>query len=117
MRVHNYAWGGGGDDDGEDDADRRDRHEREIESEKARGREGYEPPGKDEKTANRQRMMWERKEANRARFAARQEARKAKKGDDAGDVEDVDDEMRGEGVSVKKSDAKKVTNDAKKKKI
>jgi hypothetical protein len=118
MRVHNYAWGGDGDDDGEGDADRRERHEREIESEKARGREGYEPPGKDEKTANRQRLMWERKEANRARFAARQEARKAREeGDAAGDViDDDDDEMRGEGVSVKKSDAKKVTNVAKKKK-
>ena len=118
MRVHNYAWGGDGDDDGEGDADRRERHEREIESEKARGREGYEPPGKDEKTANRQRLMWERKEANRARFAARQEARKAREeGDAFGDViDDDDDEMRGEGVSVKKSDAKKVTNVAKKKK-
>ena len=121
MRVHNYAWGGDGDDDddGEGDADRRERHEREIEIEKARGREGYEPPGKDEKTANRQRLMWERKEANRARFAARQEAREAKKGGDAaGGVidDDDDDEMRGEGVSVKKSDAKNVTNDAKKKK-
>ena len=109
MRVHNYAWGG--DDDGDDDADRRERREREIECERARGREGYEP-SKDEKTANRQRIMWERKEANRVRFAARQEARKAK--GDAGD-EDDDDEMKGEVVSVKKADAKKVTNDAKKK--
>jgi hypothetical protein len=109
MRVHNYAWGG---DDGDDDADRRERREREIESERARGREGHEP-SMDEKTANRQRMMWERKEANQARFAARREARKAK--GDAGD-EDDDDEMKRVGVSVKKSDARRVTNDFKKEK-
>jgi hypothetical protein len=60
--------------------------------------------------------MSERKEGNRAKLAAELEARRAKKsvGDDERDEDDVD--MRGVGVSIKKSDARKVANDARRKK-
>ncbi|KAL3805998.1 hypothetical protein ACHAW5_002355 [Stephanodiscus triporus] len=107
MRVHNYAWGS----DDSDDADHQEKREREIESEKAQGRREYQP-STDEKTAKRQQIMWEKKEANRAKFATKLEATKA-----TSDVcdEGDDDEMKGVGISVKKSDAKKVSDAEKKK--
>ena len=67
MRVHNYAWG----DDGEDD----EKRDEVIENEKAKGAAEYKPENADERSARRQKEMWERKMQNRAKFAANKEAR------------------------------------------
>lgn len=105
MRVHNYAWG-----DDEDDDEKR---QAELEKEKAEGREQFDDGlSADEKSAQRQKVMWERKMKNRAKFAASREARKNRKkdasgqGDGGGDVSD--EEYEGVGFSVKKSDAQKL---------
>ncbi|KAL3817522.1 hypothetical protein ACHAXA_003695 [Cyclostephanos tholiformis] len=110
MRVHNYAWG---DNDGVDDDEK---WGMELEREKARGRRENDEPITDENTLKRQKLMWERKEENRAKLAAKLEARKAKKFVSDDDNNDNDDIMKGVGVSIKKSDAKKVSNDARKQK-
>jgi hypothetical protein len=102
LRIHNYAWGG--DDDGQKD------DVSEIEKEKARGREEYNAMTADEKIERRQQMMWERKEKNRAMFAAKREAREKAKRKEDGD----DEQLEGVGVAVKKSDAKKLLRENKK---
>jgi len=109
MRVHNYAWGGDDDADGDYEA-----KEREIEREKAQGRAEYEESlTAAEKSTRRQKLMWERKAKNHAKFAAKREARKNKK---AGNQQgEGGDELEGVGFSVKKSDALRVANDSKKK--
>ncbi|KAL9180356.1 hypothetical protein ACHAXT_008326 [Thalassiosira profunda] len=90
MRVHNYAWG-------EEDEEAK---EKALEEEKARGRREVDETTADEKSAARQKAMWERKAANKAKFAAKKEARNRKKGEDG-----EEEEMEGVGFSVKKSDA------------
>ncbi|KAL7524316.1 hypothetical protein ACHAXR_001510, partial [Thalassiosira sp. AJA248-18] len=74
MRVHNYAWGDNADDD------LREEREREIEKEKAQGRKDYDPASADERSVRQQKVMWEKKAKNRAKFAANKEAREKKKG-------------------------------------
>lgn len=104
MRVHNYAWG----DDGEDD----EKRDEVIENEKAKGAAEYKPENSDERSARRQKEMWERKMQNRAKFAANKEARLRK--EKGGDDDDDDDEFEGIGVSVKKADARKTRSQSKK---
>jgi len=113
MRVHNYAWG----DASDDDDTRHEKKERELEKEKAQGRREF---GKskeceetqEERSTRRQKVMWEQKATNRAKFAANQETRIKKKDRGNGDG---DDEMSGVGFSVKKSDVQKISKDAEKK--
>ena len=107
MRIHNYAWGGD-DDGGHDDAN-------EIEKEKARGREEYNAMTDDEKIERRQQMMWERKEKNRAMFAAKREARDKANRKEEVDADD-DEPLEGVGIAVKKSDTKKILRELKNKK-
>lgn len=107
MRVHNYAWGDNAD-------DRYEENQKEIEREKAQGRKDYELSS-DEKSARQQKIMWEQKAKNRAKFAANREAREKKKKEASVDDGEDDDEFVGVGFSVKKSDVQKGSNiDAKK---
>ena len=96
LRVHNYAWGS------DEDEERR---EAELEKEKAEGRKEFEGNA-DEKSARRQKIAWEQKMKNRARFKANKAARQKKNAGEGGDVDDTD-EMQGVGYSVKKSDVKR----------
>jgi len=115
MRVHNYAWGENADDD--DDYDANEEKKRDIEREKAQGREEYNTSeSADERSARRQKIMWEQKARNHAKFAATKEARKKKKKESNSNEggEGGDDEMDGVGFSVKKSDVQKGIYDAQK---
>mmetsp|Transcript_29565 Transcript_29565/g.61680 ORF Transcript_29565/g.61680 Transcript_29565/m.61680 type:complete len:522 (-) Transcript_29565:33-1598(-) len=128
MRVHNYAWGDDENADDQDDDTRREEREIEMEKEKARGREEYyadrkkssassEGDSAEERSARRQKVMWEQKAKNRAKFAANREARKRKeenKSKGKNNDGDDDDEMEGVGFSVKRSDVVKGMNDGKK---
>ncbi|KAL7546845.1 hypothetical protein ACHAWF_010176 [Thalassiosira exigua] len=104
MMVHYYAWGG----DAADDDERQEERERELEAERAQGRKECGASSPDERSARRQKIMWERKAENRAKFAALKEAKKKKKqsGDEGGD-----DDLQGVGFAVKKSDARKLQNE------
>ena len=119
MRIHNYAWG----DDEDDDYDEKDREEEVIRGDA----KGY-PIDMDEKTAQRQKLMWERKAQNHAKFAANREAKKKKKAgggngnrkgekktsdmNDGGVGDDDDDNFEGIGRSVKRSEARQAKVDA-----
>lgn len=108
MRIHNYAWG----DNADDDTNNHEQRQKEIEEEKAKGREEYEASlSYDEKSIRRQKAMWEQKAKNRAKFVANREARAVKKND--GDGSD-DEKMEGVGFSVKKADTKKNSSGIKK---
>jgi hypothetical protein len=96
MRIHNYAWK-------EEDDDTR---EREMESEKAKGRREAKE-NQDERAAERQKKMWEKKMENRAKFAKKKELRKKMEEAAGEDGENDDhDDFVGIGFSVKKSDIK-----------
>lgn len=114
LRVHNYAWGEE-DEEGIDGERTRGRREHE----ETRAKDGGSAGSQEERSARRQKAMWERKAENRARFAANREARRREKEErergaaDGG--EEDDDEMKGVGFSVKKSDVKKGLNGVAKK--
>lgn len=104
MRIHNYAWGENADDH---DA-RHEERQKEIEKEKAQGRKEYEQTNADERSARRQKIIWDQKAKNHAKFAANREARKKKT--DNNKLYDEDDEFDGVGFSVKKADTLKNSN-------
>ena len=91
MRIHNYSFSWSDKDDEE--------REKELEREKAEGRKNASTSA-EERSAERQKAMWERKAKNHAKFTANREARK-KKSDNEGED---DDELVGVGISVKKAD-------------
>ena len=101
MRIHNYAWG-----ENANDYDPEEK-EREIEREKAQGRKEFEASNKptstaEERSARRQKAMWERKANNRAKFAANREAKETKTKTGGDKQEGDEDEMEGVGYAVKK---------------
>lgn len=101
MRVHNYAWS----DNEEDIAIRARKKEEEIEREFAEGKEGYKI-NQSKEAEERQKKMMQRKLENRAKFAAKKEARKKKVQPIDGEL-DGDDDFVAVGVAVKKSDVQK----------
>jgi len=118
MRVHNYAWGDNAEDNSHEEKEieiekekAQGRREREIEKEKAQGSKDN-AESAEERSTRRQKIMWEQKAKNHAKFAANQEAKEKKK--EAGNEGGDDDEFDGVGFSVKKSDAQKIQKDARK---
>jgi hypothetical protein len=99
MRVHNYAWN----DNDEDYAEKAKTRQEEIEREFAQGKKEYKI-SQSKESEERQRKMMQKKMENRAKFAAKREARKKVQPIDG---EEDDDDFVAVGVAVKKSDIKK----------